>query len=192
MVPVDGSAGNAVAGLGCGVTECRRAAVNSATAVRGCFRVQQWWDEEGKVSTGAWRVKAIRAYCMVGTWRQQRHAAPASEACWRGLKNAGSARCRTARGRKTPGRSESDSVGTVALGRAQFGAQCCFSNYSYFVQNSKYKTKTIPMLKIIETWYGVRDDYSKQLLRLGPLPILNRIQVIKLGTTSTLNFSLNF
>jgi hypothetical protein len=47
-------------------------------------------------------------------------------------------------------------------------------------------------LKIIETWYGVRDDYSKQLLRLGPLPILNRIQVIKLGTTSTLNLSLNF
>jgi hypothetical protein len=95
-------------------------------------------------------------------------------------------------GQKTPGRSETDSVGTVALGRAQFGAQCCFSNYSNFTQISKYKTKTITMSKIIETLHGVRVDHSKQLLPLGPLPILNTIQVIKLGTTSTLNFSLNF
>jgi hypothetical protein len=48
------------------------------------------------------------------------------------------------------------------------------------------------MFKIIGTWHGVGVDHSKQLLPLGPLPILNRIQVIKLGTTSTLNFSLNF
>jgi hypothetical protein len=43
--------------------------------------------------------------------------------------------------------------------------------------------KTIPMSKIIETWHGARVDPFKQLLPLGPLPILNRIQFIKLGTT---------
>jgi hypothetical protein len=84
MVPVDGSAGNAVAGLGCGVMERRGAAVDSAVAVQGCSGVQRRWDEEGKVSSGAWRAKAIRARCMVGTWRQQRHAASTSEARWRG------------------------------------------------------------------------------------------------------------
>jgi hypothetical protein len=31
------------------------------------------------------------------------------------------------RGQKTPGLSETDWVGTVALGWAQFGAQCCFA-----------------------------------------------------------------
>jgi hypothetical protein len=67
MVPVDGSAGNTVAGLGCGVTERRGAVVDSAAAVRGCSGVQRQWDEEGKVSSGAWRAKAIRARCMVGT-----------------------------------------------------------------------------------------------------------------------------
>jgi hypothetical protein len=48
------------------------------------------------------------------------------------------------------------------------------------------------MSKIIEAWHGARVDPSQQLIPLGPLPILNRIQVIKLGTTSTLNLSLNF
>jgi hypothetical protein len=43
--------------------------------------------------------------------------------------------------------------------------------------------KNIPMSKIIETWHGARVDPSKQLLPLGTLPILNIIQVIKLGTT---------
>jgi hypothetical protein len=52
--------------------------------------------------------------------------------------------------------------------------------------------KTIPMSKIIETWHGARVDPSKQFIPLGPLPIRNRIQVIKFGTTSTLNLSLNF
>jgi hypothetical protein len=84
MVPIDRSAGNAVAGLGCGVTERRGAAV----AVRGCSGVQRRWDEEGKVSSGVWRAKAILARCMVGTWRQQRHAAPASEARWHGRETA--------------------------------------------------------------------------------------------------------
>jgi hypothetical protein len=85
-----------------------------------------------------------------------------------------------------------DAVGTIALGRAPFSAQCCFSNYSNFAQISKYKTKTIRMSKIIVTWHGARVHHSKQLLPLGLLPIPNRIQVIKLGTNSTLNFSLNF
>jgi hypothetical protein len=72
MVSVDGSAGNAVAGLGCGVT----------------VRRQQC----GRNSVGS------------------------------------------THGRKAPGRSKTDSVGTVALGRAQLGAQCCFSNYSNFAR----------------------------------------------------------
>jgi hypothetical protein len=75
---------------------------------------------------------------------------------------------------------------------APFGAKCCFSNYSNFAQILKYKMKTILMSKIIETWHGVRVDYSKQLIPLGLLPIPNIIQVIKLGTNSNLNFSLNF
>jgi hypothetical protein len=45
MVPVDGSAGNAVADLGCGVTERRGAAVDSAAAARECSGVQRQWDE---------------------------------------------------------------------------------------------------------------------------------------------------
>jgi hypothetical protein len=79
-----------------------------------------------------------------------------------------------------------------STGPTSFSAQCCFSNYSNFAQISKYKRKTILMSKIIETWHGVRVDYSKQLIPLGLLPIPNRIQVIKLGTNSNLNFSLNF
>jgi hypothetical protein len=48
------------------------------------------------------------------------------------------------------------------------------------------------MSKIIETWYDARVNPSQQVLFLGPLPSLNRIQVIKLGTTPLLIFSLNF
>jgi hypothetical protein len=58
-----------------------------------------------------------------------------------------------------------------------------FCNYSNFAQISKYKVKTILLSKIIETRYGARDDCFQQLLPLGSLPILNRIQVIRLGTT---------
>jgi hypothetical protein len=58
-----------------------------------------------------------------------------------------------------------------------------FCNYSNFAPISKYKVKTIPTSKIIETWHGARVDPSKQFLTSGPLPTLNRIQVIKLGTT---------
>jgi hypothetical protein len=55
--------------------------------------------------------------------------------------------------------SETDWVGTVALGRAQFGA-VSFCNYSNFAPISKYKVKTISMSKIIETWHGARVDPS--------------------------------
>jgi hypothetical protein len=74
-------------------------------------------------------------------------------------------------------------TGTVALGRAQFGAQCCFAIIQtlHRFQNTKWRPSWCP--KIIETWHGARVDPSKQFLPLGPLPILNRIQVIKLGTT---------
>jgi hypothetical protein len=128
MAPVDGSAGNVVVVLGCGVTERRGAAVDSVATVRGCA-------DSGMKKGGELRCMASEgdtAGCMLGTWRQQRHAAPASEARWRGQNSAGSVRCHTARGWKTPGLSETDWVGTVALGRAQFGAQCYFSNYWNF------------------------------------------------------------
>ncbi len=52
--------------------------------------------------------------------------------------------------------------------------------------------KTILMSMNVQTWHGARVDPFKQFLPLGPLPILNRIQVIKFGTPSTLNLSLNF
>jgi hypothetical protein len=104
----------------------------------------------------------------------------------------GTAPAQHAVARRAVGRRWGTCGPTVALGRTQFGAQCCFSNYSNFAQISKYKMKTILMFKSIETWHGVIVDHSKQLLPLAPLPILNKIQVIKLGTNSTLNFSLNF
>jgi hypothetical protein len=49
-----------------------------------------------------------------------------------GQNSAGSMRYHAASSRNTPGLSETDWVGTVALDRAQFGAQCCFFNYSNF------------------------------------------------------------
>jgi hypothetical protein len=79
MAPVDGSAGNTVVGLGCGVTELRGAAVDSVATVRGCV-------DSGMKKGGELRCMASEgdtAGCMLGTWRQQRHAAPASEARWR-------------------------------------------------------------------------------------------------------------
>jgi hypothetical protein len=126
MAPVDGSVGNAMVSLGCGITERRGAAVDSAVAVWGCTG----YTGGGMKKGGELRFVASEgdtASCMLGTWRQQRHAAPASEVRWRGRDGAGSVRCRVARSRKTPGLSETDWVGTVALCRAQFGAQCCFA-----------------------------------------------------------------
>jgi hypothetical protein len=67
MAPVDGLAGNAVVGLGCGVTERRGAPVDSAAVVRGCA--------DGGMKKGGelWCVasKGDTAGCMLGTWRQQ-------------------------------------------------------------------------------------------------------------------------
>jgi hypothetical protein len=80
---------------------------------------------------------------------------------------------------------------TVDMGWVQSGAQP-FSNYSNFAPILKYKTKTILMSINVQSWHGARVNYSEQLLPLGPLPIPNRIPVIKFGTNSTLNLSLNF
>jgi hypothetical protein len=77
------------------------------------------------------------------------------------------------------------------MGWVQSGAQP-FSNYSNFAPILKYKTKTVLMSINVQTCHGARVDYSEQLLPLGPLPIRNRIPVIKFGTNSTLNLSLNF
>jgi hypothetical protein len=82
-------------------------------------------------------------------------------------------------------------AGTVDMGWVQSGAQP-FSNYSNFAQILKYKTKTILMSINVQTCHGARVYYSEQLLPLGPLPIPNIIPVIKFGTNSTLNLSLNF
>jgi hypothetical protein len=67
MAPVDGLAGNAVVGLGCGVTERRGAPVDSAAVVRGCA-------DGGMKKGGELRCVASKgdtAGCMLGTWRQQ-------------------------------------------------------------------------------------------------------------------------
>jgi hypothetical protein len=48
------------------------------------------------------------------------------------------------------------------------------------------------MSKNIEAWHGARLDHSKQLLPLGPLPIPNRIQVIKIGNNLHFDFFLEF
>jgi hypothetical protein len=77
------------------------------------------------------------------------------------------------------------------MGWVQSGAQP-FSNYSNFTLILKYKMKTILMSINLQTWHGSRVDYSEQLLPLGPLPIPNRIPVIKFGRHSTLNLSLIF
>jgi hypothetical protein len=74
------------------------------------------------------------------------------------------------------------SGGYCSIGRAQFDAHSIFQLFK-LCSISKYIMKVILMSKIIKTGHGARVDPSKQLLSLGPLPILNRIQVIKLGTT---------
>jgi hypothetical protein len=61
-------------------------------------------------------------------------------------------------------------------------------NFLYFeIQNKDH-----PDVHKCSNLHGARVDYSEQLLPLGPLPIPNRIPVIKFGTNSTLNLSLNF
>jgi hypothetical protein len=91
--------------------------------------------------------------------------------------------------KRQPARSEDSGLSEPLVGRhcstGPGPIQCTvlFCNYSNFAQISIYKMKAIPMFNIIETWHGARVDPYEQLLPLGPLPILNRIQVIDLGTT---------
>jgi hypothetical protein len=67
VVLVDGSAGSAVVGLGCGVTERRGAAVDSAAGVRGCTGYHGGgMKKRGELQRVASEGNA--AGCMVGTW----------------------------------------------------------------------------------------------------------------------------
>jgi hypothetical protein len=100
-------------------------------------------------------------------------------------------RYRAERGPKTP-LSETYWGRYCSTGPGPNQCTVLFCKNSNLASISKYKVKTVPMSKIIETWYGARVDPSKQFLPLGPLSIRNIIQVIKFGTTSTLNLSLNF
>jgi hypothetical protein len=108
-----------------------------------------------------------------------------------GRNSGGSVHYRAERGRKTPA-VRNLLCRYCSTGPGPIPCTVSFCNYSNFAPISKYKVNTIPTSKIIETWHGTRVDPSKQFLPLGPLPIVNRIQVIKFGTTSTLNLSLNF
>jgi hypothetical protein len=66
MVLVDGSAGSAMVGLGCGVTEHRGAAVDSTTGVRGCAGYSGGgMKKRGELQRVASEGNA--AGCMVGT-----------------------------------------------------------------------------------------------------------------------------
>jgi hypothetical protein len=131
---------------------------------------------------------------MGGTWssrgsRDTRHRQ--RRGAGSGRKSGGSACCRAERGRKTP--AVRNRLGQYcSTGPGPIRCTILFCNYSNLAPISKYKVKTIPMSKIIETWHGAIVDPSTHFLPLGPLPILNRIQVIKFGTPSTLNLSLNF
>jgi hypothetical protein len=173
-------------------------------------RVEQWWQLVSsivcEVAGGRATVARVRSQPgrrleasltgggMGGAWssrgsrdtrhRQRREAGS-------GRNSGGLARCRAERGRKMPAvRNRLGRYYSTGLGPIRCTVSFC--NYSNFAPISKYKVKTISTSKIIEAWHGARVDPSKQFLPLGPLPILNRIQVIKFGTTSTLNLSLNF
>ncbi len=64
---VDGSAGSAVVGLGCGVTERRGAAVDSAVGVPECAGYSSCaMNKRGELQRVASEGNAVG--CMVGTW----------------------------------------------------------------------------------------------------------------------------
>jgi hypothetical protein len=73
------------------------------------------------------------------------------------------------------------SGGYCSTGSSPIRCTVCFLIIQTLL-NFKIQHEGHPDVKIIETWHGVRVDPSKQLLSLGPPQILNRIQVIKLGT----------
>jgi hypothetical protein len=80
VVLLDGSAGSAVVGLGCGITERRGAAVDSATGVRECTGYNSGgMKKRGELQRVASEGNVVG--CMGGTWsnsdtrhRQRRHA----------------------------------------------------------------------------------------------------------------------
>jgi hypothetical protein len=52
----------------------------------------------------------------------------------------------------------------------------------------KFKIDAMPCSKNTQSLHDARVEYSEQLPKLGQLQIPNKIQVIKFGTKSTLNF----
>jgi hypothetical protein len=130
VVLFDGSVGNAVVDLGCGVTERRGAAVDSVVGVRECAGYSSGgMKKRGEIQRVASEGNA--ADCMGGMWsssdtrHRQRRRAGAVETALSEQRRLDALSCGTRS--EDAGLSESDWVGTVALGRAQFGAQCCFA-----------------------------------------------------------------
>jgi hypothetical protein len=110
-----------------------------------------------------------------------------------GARGAGSGEELAAVGRAAARRAVRNRLGRYcSTGPGPIQCTVLFCKYSNLASISKYKVKTIPMYKIIETWHGARVDPSKQFLPLGPLPILNRTQVIKFGNTLHFEFVLQF
>jgi hypothetical protein len=104
-------------------------------------------------------VRCVDARRQVAAGRQQ---------LTRSADSVAAAAVQAARGRKSLG------LVTVALGRAQFGAQSFF-NCSKIAQFLQFKYATIPKSKNVQTWHGARVGHSEQLFPLGRLPIPNRI-----------------
>jgi hypothetical protein len=69
VVLFDGSVGSAVVGLGCGVTERRGAAVDSAAVVPDCARYSGGGMKKG-ASSCAWRVKRLHGGHVEQAWQQ--------------------------------------------------------------------------------------------------------------------------
>jgi hypothetical protein len=127
VVLFDGSIGSAVVGLGWGVTERRGAAVDSAAGVRDCVGYSSGGIRREAISS-AWRARATRPIAWGVRGAAATRGTGSGGALARLGQRGGTALARRAVARsEDAGLSESDWVGTVALGRAQFGAQCCFA-----------------------------------------------------------------
>jgi hypothetical protein len=186
VVLFDGSMGSAVVGLGCGVTERRGAVVDLVAGVRECAGYSSGGIGR-EASSSAWRARATWPIAWGGTWSS-------SDTRHRQRRRAREVRTARSEQRRLDALSRGARSEDAGLSESYWGRHCStrpgpiqctvlFCNYSHFAPISKYKVKTIPLSKIIETWHGARVHPSKQFLPSGPLLILNRIQVIKLGTT---------
>jgi hypothetical protein len=106
VVLFDGSVGNVVVGLGCGVMERRGAAEDLAAGVRECTGYSSGGIRR-EVNSSAWRARATRAIAWGARGAAATHGIGSGGALarsgQRGQNTTGLTRCRTARGRKTPG-----------------------------------------------------------------------------------------